>query len=85
MLAFTENVCYADAWSEPARRLNLLVLATILLSDGQGPIPRRASEEIGVALMDGPIHEEDEVWSSLLSAARQQVAGVQAKLEGSTG
>ena len=78
VLAFTEHVCYSGSWPEPAGRLNLMVLATILLSDGQGPIPSRASEEIGVALMDGPIHEEDEVWSSLLSAARQQVAGVQA-------
>ena len=78
VLAFTEHVCYSGSLPEPAGRLNLLVLATILLSDGQGSIPSRASEEIGVALMDGPIHEEDEVWSSLLSAARQQVAGVRA-------
>ena len=78
VLAFTEHVCYSGSWPEPAGRLNLLVLAATLLSDGEGPIPSRASEEIGVALMDGPIHEEDEVWSSLLSAARQQVAGVQA-------
>ena len=78
VLAFAEHVCNSAAWQESTGWLNLLVLATILLSDGQGPIPSRASEEIGVALMDGSIHEEDTVWSGLLSDARQQVAGVQA-------
>lgn len=78
VLAFTEHVCYPGAWPEPAGRLNLLALAAILLSDGQDSIVGRASEEIGAALGDESIHEGDAVWSSLLSAARQRVANVQA-------
>ena len=74
VLAFTEHVCYPGAWPEPAGRLNLLALAAILLSDEQETIVGRASEEIGSVLGDGPIHEGDAVWLSLLSNARQLVS-----------
>ena len=82
VLDFVAHICRSNEWPEPIARLNLLVLASLLLSDGSGPVPIIASQEIGAALdaETAPVDEAppgDALWSSLLSDSKQRVTEIQ--------
>ena len=77
VLDFVVHICRSGEWPAPVERLNLLVLAALLLSNGQGQVLSHASQEINAVLMDEPVHPDDSVWSSLLSAPRQWIADMQ--------
>lgn len=49
VLGYIANSRYATKSQDPAQRLNLLALAAILLSDGQGEVADRASRELADA------------------------------------
>jgi hypothetical protein len=77
VLNFVAHICRSDDWSEPDARLDLLVLATILLSDGNGPVLSHASQEIGAALVNGETRPDGTLWSSLLSNPKQRIAEIE--------
>ena len=53
VLGYTANSRYAAKSEDRAQRMNLLTLAAILLSDGQGEVAAQASRELADAL-DAP-------------------------------
>ncbi len=57
----------------PVERLSPLVLATLLLTDGQGAVVDRASQQIGEAL-EGSSLAGTSVWSGLMAGGWQRIA-----------
>ena len=65
---------------EPTERLNLLAMASLLLSDGSGEAVNKTAEQVGAAL-SGAADEQQTgpVWPALLSGARQHIADLRAQ------
>ena len=55
--------------------LELLVLATLLLTDGQGPVVDRASRQIGEVLEDSSLAGAS-AWSALMAEGQQRIASL---------
>ncbi len=54
------------------QRLDLLVIAALLLTDGSGPIVSQASQEIGEALTNFSGYKKGPAWRGLLTEARRR-------------
>jgi hypothetical protein len=65
---------------EPTERLNLLAMASLLLSDGSGEAVNKTAEQVSAAL-SGAADEQQTgpVWPALLSGARQHIADLRAQ------
>ena len=79
VLDYVADSHHSTRLPDPATRLNLLVMASLLLSEGTGQAVDEASEKIGAALTDAPDDGTSSVWSSLLSTAQQHIREVQAR------
>ncbi len=70
---------HAAGLQNPAERLNLLVMASLLLSDGHGRVVDEAAQQIGVAVAKHGDNGIGLVWPALLSGARQHIADLRAQ------
>ena len=78
-LAYVVHSRHLSALTDSAQRLDLLVMASILLSDGSAATTEQASLEIGNALVDSSPERNGPVWSGLFSESRQRLADIQAQ------
>ena len=78
-LAYVVHSRHLSALTDSAKRLDLLVMASILLSDGSAAATEQASLEIGKALVDSSPERNGPVWSGLFSESRQRLADIQAQ------
>ena len=78
-LAYVVHSRHLSALTDSAKRLDLLVMASILLSDGSAATTEQASLEMGKALVDSSPERNGPVWSGLFSESRQRLADIQAQ------
>ena len=78
-LSYVVHSRHVSALTDSAQRLDLLVMASILLSDGSAAATGQASLEIGKALVDSSPERNGPVWSGLFSESRQRLADMQAQ------
>ena len=72
-LSYLLHSRHVSALTDSAQRLDLLVMVSILLSDGRPAATEQASLEIGNALVDSSPVRNGPVWAGLLSDGRQRV------------
>ena len=78
-LSYVVHSRHVTALTGSAQRLDLLVMASILLSDGSATATEQASLEMGKALVDSSPEGNGPVWSGLFSESRQRLADIQAQ------
>ena len=78
-LSYVAHSRHVAALTASAQRLDLLVMASILLSDRNAAVTEPASLEIGKALIDSSPQHNGPVWSGLLSDSRQRLADIRAQ------
>ena len=72
-LSYVVHSLHVAALTDSGQRLDLLVMASLLLSDRSAAVTEPASLEIGKALVDSSPQRNGPVWSGLLSDSRQRV------------
>ena len=77
VLAYIHASRYAGRLSDSPQRLDLLVMASLLLTDGQHDLTRQAAHEIGQVLTDPTVAVNSPVWDGLLTPSRQRIAELQ--------
>ena len=77
-----DYIAGARNWPSPAVRLNTMVLASLLLTDGSGSVVDQAAQGIGWALAsdDAAGDAGSPLWEGLLDEARRQFADLRAGL-----
>ena len=78
-LSYVVHSRHMTALTGSAQRLDLLVMASTLLSDGSATAIEQASLEIGKALVDSSPERNGPVWSGLFSESRQRLADIKAQ------
>ena len=73
---------HASVPSNTELRLNLVVMASVFLSNGSGPGPGEASVQIGQALAEPDHQAAGPVWNALLLDARRQLDDLRAQHAG---
>ena len=70
---------HAAGLPDSTERLNLLAMASLLLSDGSGEAVNKAADQVGAALSGAAADQTGPVWPALLSGARQHIADLRAQ------
>ena len=76
VLDYVANSRHVFGAPASSSRLDLLVLASLSLTDGQDRVAQQASHEIKEALSDSRDHNIGPGWGGLLSEARQYIGGL---------
>ena len=79
VLDYVARSRHAAGLPDSTERLNLLAMASLLLSDGSGETVNKAAEQVGAALSGAAADQTGPVWSALLSGARQHIADLRAQ------
>ena len=80
VLDYVARSRHAAGLPDSTERLNLLAMASLLLSDGSGETVNKAAEQVGAALSGAAAeHQTGPVWPALLSGARQHIADLRAQ------
>ena len=74
VLDYLEISRHAKGSLDPVEWLNLLVMASMLLADGNHSVTRKAAHEIGEALVHPASSGSDSVWAGLLAEGRRHLA-----------
>ena len=75
-LSYVLHSRHVSALTDSAQRLDLLVMASILLSDGNSAATEQASREIASTLASPSPDQNGPVWSGLLSQGRQRISDI---------
>ena len=80
VLDYVARSRHSTGLAEPTERLNLLAIASLLLSNGSGEAVNKVAEQVGAAL-SGAADEQQTgpVWPALLSGARQHITDLRAQ------
>ena len=77
VLSYLANSRHAGGLQDSALRLRLLVMASLLLTDGTGPLTDQTSWAISGMLADPEPSQSAPVWAGLLSQSRQHISDLQ--------
>lgn len=73
VLNYIDHKSKSISESNEAERLKMLVLASLLLTDGQDPINERTSQQIAEVLSGSSEYLDGSIWAELLSGSRQHI------------